>query len=278
MLKVLIGGIAVGLANIIPGVSGGTMMVILGLFNRVMQAISGVFSKHNEKRKQDIIFLLVLAIGAIIGLVVFANLLEFLFEKYPTQTMYCFVGMVAFSIPSLKRKEMKEDRFQCIPLLLGCALIFMIAYFAPQTADVIISEFPAIDIVYLIKMVLIGIIAGGAMFVPGVSGSMLLLILGEYYLFKSLAANVTSFDINVIVPLLFMGLGIVLGIILSSKATAFALKKNHSATMNFILGLVIASSIVLIPFGAHYDFFVIASSVGALLAGGVLVVLLEKIA
>lgn len=280
MIKVFIGGIAVGLANIIPGVSGGTMMVVLGLFNRVMSSISGVFKLKNPNRLEDIKFLLVLLIGAGLGLVVFAKLLEFLFTDYPTQTLFCFVGMVAFSIPSLIKSEMKNDKFKPIPFLIGCAVIFGISYFTPEKSETVLSmaDFPSIDIIYLILMVGIGMIAGGAMFVPGVSGSMILLILGQYYLFKSLLANVTSFELIVLVPLFFMGIGILLGIVLSSKITGYCLEKYHQGTMNVILGLVVASSIVLIPFDAAYSFGLLASCGLSLVIGGIIVLLLEKLA
>ncbi|MDD3049013.1 MAG: DUF368 domain-containing protein [Bacilli bacterium] len=280
MIKVFIGGIAVGLANIIPGVSGGTMMVVLGLFNRVMEAISGVFKLKNPNRLDDIKFLFVLLCGAGLGLVVFAKLLEFLFTDYPTQTLFCFVGMVAFSIPSLVKSEMKNDKFKIIPFLVGCVIIFGISYFTPEKTETVLSlaDFPAIDLIYLIMMVFIGMIAGGAMFVPGVSGSMILLIMGQYYLFKSLLANVTSFELTVLVPLFFMGIGILLGIIISSKITGYCLKKFHQATMNVILGLVVASSIVLIPFTASYNLGLIASCALALIIGGIIVLLLEKLA
>lgn len=278
MVKVLIGGIAVGMANIIPGVSGGTMMVVLGLFNQVMDAISGLFSRKETNRKQHIIFLGVLGIGAVIGLVVFAKVLEYLFGNFPDQTMYCFVGMVACSIPSLVKKEMKGDKFEVIPFLVGCAIIFGISYFAPEKSDLVMTEFPPITITYLLTMVFIGMIAGGAMFVPGVSGSMILLIIGKYYLFKSLIANITSFEINILIPLVFMLTGILLGIVVSSKITGHYLKTNHSTTMNFVLGLVVASSVVLIPFGATYDLFLISSSIFAFVIGGIIVLLLEKIA
>ncbi len=278
MLKVLIGGIAVGLANIIPGVSGGTMLVILGLFNKVMDAISSITSRDFKKIKKSVIFLLILAVGAVIGAVIFANLLEFLFVDYPTQTMFCFVGMVAFSIPFLVKKEMKGDKFLIIPFLIGCAVIFAIAYFAPEETDLVLDVFPPIDFIYIVTMFFVGAIAGGVMFVPGVSGSMVLLIIGQYYLFKSLVANVTSFELNVIVPLVFFVLGVIAGIVVSSKLTKFCLEKSHSITMNFILGLVVASSVVLIPIGASYDLFTIISSLLCVVLGGVIIFLMEKIA
>lgn len=290
MLKVLIGGIAVGLANIIPGVSGGTMMVVLGLFNRVMSSISGVFSKNNPNRLEDIKFLVSLLIGAGIGLVVFAKVLEWCFENYATQTMYAFVGMVAFSIPSLVKNEMKEEEkltsnapvgkkiTGIVAFLVGCAVIFGLMMSAPENKELVLTTFPAIEPMYLLKTVGIGFVAGFAMFIPGVSGSMCLLILGEYYLFKSLLANVTSFEMNVLVALAFMGLGILIGIVTSSKVTGYCLKHFHNATIYFILGLVIASSIVLIPLNVTYDFTLVVSSLVTFIAGGIIVLLLEKMA
>ncbi|MDF9838788.1 MULTISPECIES: DUF368 domain-containing protein [unclassified Breznakia] len=277
MLKVFIGGIAVGLANIIPGVSGGTMMVILGMFNRVMSSIDGLFRRKNDHRLQDFTFLCVLGVGAVLGLVVFAKVLEVCFTNYPTQTMFCFVGMVAFSIPTLVKKEMKHDKFNIIPFAIGCIVIFGLMFFAPEQKDLVLTSFPDLDIGYLCLMVGLGFIAGGAMFMPGVSGSMILLILGYYYLFKSLLANVTSFQMDVIIPLGFMGIGIVLGIVLCGKLMKFCLDKFHGVSMNFILGLVVASTIVLIPIHAEYDVFVIVTSIVGLLLGGVLVFALEKL-
>ena len=110
MLKNIIGGIAIGIANVIPGVSGGTMMVILGIFNRMMDAISGVFKKENSHRKDDIIFILQVLVGAAIGIIGFAKILEVLFEYYPTQTIYWFIGLIAFSIPLFIKNEILKQK------------------------------------------------------------------------------------------------------------------------------------------------------------------------
>ncbi len=278
MIKTLIGGIMVGMANIIPGVSGGTMMVILGIFNRLMESINALFSLDFKAVKRNAMFIIMLLVGVAIGLVLFANILELTFAEYPTQTMFCFIGMVAFSIPILVKQEMKSDKFEPLPFILGCVVVFVMAYFAPVEGDVVITEFPPLGIVYLIQMLFIGVIAGGVMFIPGVSGSMLLLIIGQYYLFKSLVANVTTFRLDILIPIGFMAVGILLGIGISSKLTSFCLSKNHSATMNAILGLVVASTLVLIPLDANYTLPTILTSAGTLLAGGAVVTILGKIA
>lgn len=290
MLKVIVGGIAVGLANIIPGVSGGTMMVVLGLFNRVMAAISGVFKVKNPNRLEDIKFLAYLMVGVLIGLIVFAKVLEWCFANYATQTMYCFVGMVAFSIPSLLKSELPaEERIfgkgnkqkvvgSVIVFAIGCAIIFGLMMIAPEEKDLVLTKFDPISLSYLLRTILIGFVAGFAMFVPGVSGAMCLLIIGEYYLFKSLLANVTTFELHILVPLACMAAGVLLGIVASSKITGYCLKRFHQFTIYFILGLVIASSIVLIPFDANYELFTIVTCAAALGFGGIIVLLLEKMA
>ncbi len=254
------------------------MMVILGIFNRLMTSINALFSLDFKTVKKNAMFLIVLLIGVLVGLVLFANILEVTFANFPIQTMFCFIGMVAFSIPILVKKEMKEDRFQPLPFVLGCIVVFVMAYFAPTESDVVITDFPEIGLFYLLQMLFIGAIAGGVMFIPGVSGSMLLLIIGQYYLFKSLVANITTFRIDILLPVAVMAVGILLGIGLSSKLTAYCLKKNHSATMNVILGLVVSSTLVLIPLDAEYDLFTISTSAVVLLAGGLLVTLLGRMA
>ena len=117
MIKNIIGGIAIGIANVIPGVSGGTMMVILGIFNRMMEAISGIFKRVNPNRKEDIIFIFQVLVGAAIGIVGFAKILEILFEYYPTQTIYWFIGLIAFSIPLFVKGEMEGEKLAIVPFV-----------------------------------------------------------------------------------------------------------------------------------------------------------------
>lgn len=278
MIKNLIGGIAVGMANVIPGVSGGTMMVILGIFNHTMEAISGVFQKENDHRKEDILFLFQVLLGAAIGLVGFAKVLEFLFDHYPTQTMYWFIGLIAFSIPLFLKGEMKGEKIKIIPLICGLGIIFGLEFLNPGEGTVNVNPaFPSVDMMLCLTMIVVGIIGGATMLMPGVSGSMVLLIIGQYYLFKSYLANVTSFQLNVLIPLCFIGIGVIIGIVLSAKVCDYFIKRYKAGFLSFILGLIIASSLVLIPFDASYDLMMIVTSIIALGLGGVIVLGLGKL-
>ncbi len=277
MLRNLIGGIAIGIANIIPGVSGGTMMVILGIFQKAMDAIAGIFKAHNPQRKEQILFLGEVLIGAAIGLVGFAKVLNILFESYPTQTIYWFISLVVFSIPLFLKSEVKQQKVNWLWVCIGLALVFLINFLAPDSQQIAVNpEFPDISVMHCVTMIAAGFISGFAMLLPGVSGSMVLLIFNQYYLFKSYVAAVTTFAPDVLISLVFIGIGVVLGIVTSAAVTSVALKKNRMATLSFILGLIIASSIVLIPIHANYDLLTILTSAVAVAFGGVLVALLNK--
>lgn len=278
MIKNIIGGIAVGIANVIPGVSGGTMMVILGIFNRMMDAISGIFKRDNPDRMSDIIFIFQVLIGAGVGVVGFAKILEFLFNNYPTQTLYWFIGLIAFSIPLFLKGEMKDEKFSIIPFVVGIVFIFGLQILNPgEGTGNVNPAFPSLSLTLFLRMIIVGAVSGATMIMPGVSGSMVLLILGEYYLFKSYLAHVTSFSLDILIPLGFMAIGIALGIVVSAKLCSYFTKNHKAGFLSLILGLIVASSLVLIPLDASYTIGVVLTSIVAFAFGGVIVMGLSKI-
>jgi len=274
MIKNFIGGLSIGIANIIPGVSGGTIMVLLGIFDDIMIAISNIFSFKNgifKGKKKSFIFLLQIFIGAAIGLIGFAKVIEYLFEKCPNETMFFFIGLIIFSLPNLIKQEMKGIKINKLFFILGLLLIGTICMLSPEKTNIIIKEFPKITAIYLIYMMLIGIIAGATTIFPGISGSMILLIIGEYHLYKSYIANITSMKIEILIPILFIGIGILIGVVLSAKITTWLLKNYKSKTLSVILGLIIASSIALIPINNYIDFQIIIKYILSFLLGGFII-------
>jgi len=270
------GGIAVGVANIIPGVSGGTMLVILGIFDRLMASISDVFKVHSEDRKGSILFLLQVLLGAGIGLVAFAKVVDWLFTHYATQTFFWFIGLVLLSIPTLIKKELKGHKISIPYLVLGIVVIGLISFIAPEKADLTITAFPQITLIHLITMIGVGAISGATMLFPGVSGSMIMLIIGQYYLFKSYVANVTSFEMVILIPLAFLAFGIFLGILISAKLTSYLLEGYRGQTVSLILGLILASAVVLIPTDVIYTLPTVLTSLLSFVVGGLVVVVIDK--
>lgn len=284
MIKNFFGGLLMGVANIIPGVSGGTILVILGLFNKVTDAISDIFNvKTSWKEKvNSFLFLLQVLIGAGIGLVVFAKVLNYLFVHFELQTIALFAGFIIFSIPMLKKQELNDKKINPLFFILGLLVIGLLSYFSPGEEGNIVELEELLNknlnLTYFIMLIILGIISGATMIFPGVSGSMVLLVLGWYHLFKGYVANVTTFDLKILVPLCFIAIGIGLGIIISSKLSSYLLKNYKNKTMSFILGLVLMSAIVIFPIKSElYNLVNILTSIVTFIIGGSLILVLEKL-
>lgn len=283
MIKNVVCGILVGIANIIPGVSGGTIIVILGLFDKLMDAISNVFKLKIsfKERLENLWFIMQVLIGAAIGLIAFAKILNYLFVHFELQTIALFAGLILLSLPMLKKEEMDGKKINILFFILGILTIGIINYLSPGeegnivTYEELISK--SLTPAFIGSLILMGALAGATMIFPGVSGSMVLLVLGWYHMFKGYVAAVTTFDIKILIPLIFIALGIGIGIIFSAKLTSFLLKKYKINTMSFILGLIIMSAIVIFPLKKElYTFGNIMTSVITFILGGGLIILLEK--
>ena len=283
MIKNVVCGILVGIANIIPGVSGGTIIVILGLFDKLMESISNVFKLKIsfKERLENLWFIMQVLIGAAIGLVAFAKVLNYLFVHFELQTIALFAGLILLSLPMLKKEEMDGKKINILFFILGVLTIGIINYLSPgEEGNIVTYEeliLKSLTPAFIISLILMGAIGGSTMIFPGVSGSMVLLVLGWYHMFKGYVAAVTTFDIKILIPLIFIAIGVGLGIIFSAKLTSFLLKKYKTNTMSFILGLIIMSAIVIFPLKAElYTFGNIITSILTFILGGGLIVLLEK--
>ncbi len=300
-VRAVAGGIAVGIANVIPGVSGGTMMAIMNIFDRTMSAISDITKKDNDHRAKDILFLLEVVIGAVVGILGFSLLLEKLFEVVPMPTVFWFVGLVALSVPVFKNTQMPGVRFHAVSLLLGAAIVAALTVakviWFPEEAPAIdpvtgeeiktAYDLPAFSLGNCGLLTIAGVVAGFAMLLPGVSGSLVLMILGLYEFVwfnyvnnaKLLFTELSLDTIIKFIPAGFFAIGVVLGIVLSAKITAFAMKKNKRLTLNFLLGLVAASAVSIIFINADKmtaDPLMILGAVVAFALGGAIVLLLGK--
>lgn len=281
MIKNIFGGIMIGIANIIPGVSGGTIMVLLGLFDQTMEAISNVFKLKIsfQERMKNFLFLLQIVIGVAIGLVVFAKILDFLFSHFEHQTLFLFAGLIIFSLPMLKKQELKDSKVSILFFIIGILVIGLLAFFSPEKKEVVVplSDLLSknLDFAYIFILIIMGAVSGASMLFPGISGSMVLLVLGYYYLYKSYVSNVTSFEPMVLIPLIFIALGVGIGIIISAKLTTYLLEKYRTKTMSLILGLVLMSGIVIIPLKG-YDIVTIISSIICFAIGSIFIMMFNK--
>jgi putative membrane protein len=248
-----------------------------------MESISNVFKLKIsfKERLENLWFIMQVLIGAAIGLVAFAKVLNYLFVHFELQTIALFAGLILLSLPMLKKEEMDGKKINILFFILGVLTIGIINYLSPgEEGNIVTYEeliLKSLTPAFIISLILMGVIGGATMIFPGVSGSMVLLVLGWYHMFKGYVAAVTTFDIKILIPLIFIAIGVGLGIIFSAKLTSFLLKKYKTNTMSFILGLIIMSAIVIFPLKAElYTFGNIITSILTFILGGGLIVLLEK--
>jgi len=173
-IKATAKGIIIGIANIIPGVSGGTMMVSMGVYDTIIGSISGIL-KHFAKSVKT---LLPYILGALIGIVALASVLTFCFDNYPLPTATAFIGLILGGLaPLIKRINMKKANAGTLLLFLGfLALIIFLAIVNPTESGSAV-EFTWLQAAALLG---VGVIASATMIIPGVSGSMILMLLGYY--------------------------------------------------------------------------------------------------
>lgn len=276
-LNNLFGGMFVGIANIIPGVSGGTMLVIFNLFDKLMFAISDVFKKKTSTRKQSIILIFQVLIGAAIGIIVFAKLLGIMLNHIEAETIFWFMGLILFSVPLVIKKDMKDEKFSIIFFLIGFIFIITLQYLKMQNPT--IKEDPTSFIRFL-TLIIYGAISGATMIFPGISGSMILLVLGKYEMIRNYIDELTSLNMDAFISLCFFGIGVIIGIILSAKITNFLLKNYKGKTVSLILGFIIASALIL-PFNIENAFELTTSKICGLLIsfilGGCIIYYINKL-
>lgn len=241
----IIGGMFVGIANIIPGVSGGTMLVIFNLFDKLTDAVSDIFKRHTTTRKQSIILLIKVLLSAAFGILLFAKILGFTLKYYEAETIMCFMGLILFSIPVIIKEELKGEKFNIIFFVIGVILIIGLEYLKKNTFNNDVNA--SMNITHFLSMTGLGIIGGITMIFPGVSGSMIMLVLGKYELIRGYIDSLTSFDKDAFISLCIFGIGVLIGIISGAKITNFLLKHYRGKIISLILGFIIASALVL-PF------------------------------
>ena len=242
-VKLILKGGVIGIANIIPGVSGGTMAVVLGIYEKLIEAIGNILM-DKKRRKEYFFFLLKVFSGAGITIVIFSWVMDYLLTYYEQYTYLFFIGLILGSIPSIYKTHphMQLSIPAVMTFLAGITLILMIFILAPVHQEPInAARGVSLSSYQAIMLIISGFFSGGSMIMPGVSGSFILVILGQYHI---VIRAVKNFDI---IPLILLGIGITLGVWSFAKIIDFLLKKFPKETFYFILGLVIASVVPIYP-------------------------------
>lgn len=236
-------GIGMGAANVIPGVSGGTIALVTGIYEELILAVksfnltalklllSGKFKQFSKHVNLD--FLIAVFLGVAISIVSLAKLLEYLFSQNKLLVWSFFFGLIVASIFFVGRLVNKWNTISISTLLIGISVAIGIAFLKPSEQNT--------ETWYLI---LCGVVAVSSMILPGLSGSYVLILMGNYQLIMLTSVSNPIENLHVLVPVI---VGAVLGFLILSHGIAFVLKRFYDATISLLTGFVIGSLLVIWP-------------------------------
>ena len=241
-------GMVIGLANIIPGVSGGTMMVSMGIYDTLIHCITHLFKEF----KKSILTLLPYAVGMVLAIGGLSFALKWAFAVYPLPTNTLFIGLILGGLPAILRqvKGKKKGAVGAVLFVVFFALIIVMQIFQSEHVATITLNFGEV-----VKLFVLGAVASATMVIPGVSGSMILKLLGYYEpvvtvaipgLISGLAHGewaAVGANVGILLP---FGLGIVVGIFAIAKLIEVLLARWEGQTYCAILGLVTASPVAIL--------------------------------
>ena len=234
-------GCIIGVANIIPGVSGGTMAVILNIYDKLIDSVINI-KKH---LKESLLFLIPVAVGGGLGIFGFAKLLKYLLEYFPMPTYFFFIGLILGTAPMIfgkvlqtKDGKKKFNGYSIIPFIIFFGIMIALSFFNTENASTTQIQLDLINWIYLFFG---SALAAMCMIIPGVSGSMILMILGLYSTVLGAIADILKNFSGSIMILIPAGLGIILGLLGGAKLIDICLKKFPQMTFAAILGLMLGS-------------------------------------
>ena len=233
LLRVLQGAL-IGLGAVLPGISGGVLCVVFGIYKPVMELLSNPFKNF----KTHVPRLIPVIIGGAIGFMGIANLLAFFLEKYPEPSVCLFVGLIGGMLPSLFREagEQGRTRGSWISMVIAMAVIFALLGGLNASSVQILPNFAW----YLFC----GFCLALSVIAPGMSFSTLLMPLGLYTPFVD---GIGHLDFSVLIP---GGIGAVVTVICLAKAVNALFDHFYSLAFHAIVGIVIAATVMIIPFGS----------------------------
>ena len=237
----IIKGAIMGAANVIPGVSGGTMALVMGIYERLINSINQlnfntlkkIFITRDFKsfaKDTDLFFLISITVGIFVSIFSLSILLEFLFETHKILVLSYFFGLIFASVFFVGKTIKKYSPLSIFLFLIGFLIAGGMVFISPSSSN---SSF--------LFLIISGAIAMCSMILPGLSGSFVLLLLGNYEL---IICAINDLNFSILVP---FGIGALSGIILFAKLLQFIFKKFRNNTISLLTGFIFGSLIVLWP-------------------------------
>lgn len=260
----LLKGVIIGVANILPGISGGVLAITMGVYDQIIHAVNRLF----KEPVKSIRLLLPYGIGAFAGIIFLSLVFEYLFHTYPLQTKLSFLGLIGGGLPALGRKAFTgkyNDLWKgLVTAGVTCGFVIVITWAAESVIAsggngegfIMASgaQYLSSGRYWVVTLFAVGLLAAATMIVPGVSGSMIMMMLGFYE--PVLQTNnaciraAGALDFNGLIQngmvLLPYFLGMLTGILLFARVVEGLLNRYEHQMYRVIIGLVISSPFVIL--------------------------------
>lgn len=254
-------GMLIGVGAVLPGISGGVLCVVFGIYKPVMELLSSPLKKF----KTHVPKLLPVIVGAALGFLGVAKVLAFFLEKYPDQSVCLFVGLIGGMLPSLLREAGEQGRTKGSWISAGVAFVLVLSLLLSLNV-LSVTILPSFG-----WYLFCGFCMALSIIAPGMSFSTLLMPLGLY---TPLVDGIGSLDFQVLLP---AGIGAVVTILCLAKAIDALFTHFYNLAFHAIVGIVVAATLVIIPFGSFTaGIGVAAANVVCIVVGVVTALALDK--
>ncbi len=284
-------GVGIGTANVIPGVSGGTIALLTGIFERLIDALKSLnlkafklffsgkfkeFAKHTDFK-----FLFSVGCGVFVAILTIARIFEYLFEHHPIYLWGFFFGMILTSIYYVGITIEKWNWKVVLSFIIGTGIALVIAFGKPAHEND--------NLIYLL---ICGAVATCSMILPGLSGSFVLVLMGNYQLIMIDAVN--DLNLKILIPVVIGG---VVGLVAFSHVLSWIFKKFRDITIALLTGFILGSMPIIWPWKNEittmvggealrtgYDYYLpemnmeFAIALVIILIGAAIIVLTERLA
>lgn len=237
-IKQFLAGVFIGISNVIPGISGGTMAVVFNVYDQLIEALS----LNIQSIKKNFSFLLLVFLGVVTGILGFSHVMNYLLTNFENQTYGGFIGVILGSLPILiKTGKIKKIRLSIV-VSFSVFFLFMIGMWLMQDNQAPMVSVETLTVVGALGLFFASSISTFTMVVPGVSGSLLLVMIGYYHAIFTFTIRQFVFP-----QLIVVVLGMIFGLIAGAKAISYLLKNFNDIIYAGIFGLIIGSLLPLFP-------------------------------
>ena len=226
----IIKGLIIGFAKVMPGVSGAILALSMGVYDKGIMAITNFF----KDPKKNFNFLFYLGLGILISIILGSRVVYFLITNYYTMTMFLFIGLIFGSSSKLFNKRDRTNKGLLITIITFIGLTYLSLINIHNNINATNSFF-----IYVIS----GLLDAFGMIVPGISSTSLLMIIGTYDNILYTISNIVNYsNMSIMFPYLF---GIFIGIVITSILVNYMFKKHYNITFSFIIGVILSNLLLL---------------------------------